>query len=160
MTWTRALKICFMNSLVRRRMWTLLLKLRHSMVPDCTAGSSDLFIDAACQPYARQGYFDWESLLEASQAALDDADLIEMMDTLERNFKKINTTLWLCRVSSPLINLDPFDLDAEIHPIKERLFASLPQSLDGLWVKIHCLLPVVGHDGGCTRCSTSRDAFS
>ena len=64
-----------------------------SMVPDCTAGSSDLFIDAACQPYARQGYFDWESLLEASQAALDDADLIEMMDTLERNSKKINTTL-------------------------------------------------------------------
>ena len=26
-----------------------------SMVPDCTAGSSDLFIGAACQLYARQG---------------------------------------------------------------------------------------------------------
>ena len=29
----------------------------------------------------------------ASQAALDDADLLEMMDTLEKNLKKINTTL-------------------------------------------------------------------
>ena len=29
----------------------------------------------------------------ASQAALDHADLLEMMDTLEKNLKKINTTL-------------------------------------------------------------------
>ena len=31
--------------------------------------------------------------VEAAQAALDDADLMEMMNTVERNLKKINTTL-------------------------------------------------------------------
>ena len=34
-----------------------------------------------------------EDKVEAAQAAFDDAELMEMMNTVERNLKKINTTL-------------------------------------------------------------------
>ena len=34
-----------------------------------------------------------EDKVEAAQAAYDDAELMEMMNTVERNLKKINTTL-------------------------------------------------------------------